>query len=78
MRRGRTIGRDVVLIEFYRLGNAVRVVAIDQASGTEVTIVGPADASQDLLSRTAADKLRWVMRSKTPEAEPPGRSGIKV
>ena len=53
-----------------------RVVAIDQASGTEVTVVGPASAGPETLSRTAADKLRWVLRSRA--REPRRRAGLEV
>ena len=76
--RGRTIERDDVLIEFHRVGNAIRVVAIDQASGAEVVIIGPAKASREHLSRTAADKLRYVLRAKAREAAPPRKPGFEV
>jgi len=47
-----------VYLEFQNVGNAVRVAAVDAATGTEVVIMGPATASQDELQRVAVQKLR--------------------
>ena len=55
---------EEVLFEFHRIGNAVRVSAIDPVTGTEVTIQGPASAGETTLHRTAVTKLRYVL-SKT-------------
>ncbi len=50
-----------VLFEFRRIGTSVKVSAIDADSGTEVSIVGPASASQLHLRRVALQKLQFVL-----------------
>ena len=47
-----------VYFEFTALGSAVRVSAIDSATGIETVIVGPANASAADLERLALNKLR--------------------
>jgi len=46
-----------ILFEFTAIGRNVKVVAIDAASGTEVSIVGPASAARFDLERLARQKL---------------------
>ncbi len=53
-----------VLFEFSRVGNVMRVTAIDVDSNTEIVIAGPASAPQALLQTTALQKLRYVMARK--------------
>lgn len=62
---------DEVLFEFRRMGRAVRVVAIDPVSGTEVTMVGAYGYGIEHLKRVAARKLVYVME-KNAKA---GKSG---
>jgi len=50
-----------ILLEMTTIGNALRVVAIDAETGTEVTFQAPATTSRPTLERLAADKLRYVM-----------------
>ncbi|HER27670.1 MAG TPA: hypothetical protein ENI69_11225 [Rhodospirillales bacterium] len=45
-------------------GRAVRVVAIDPASGTEVIMVGDSKLSTEMLKRSAARKLMYVLDKK--------------
>ena len=52
------------LIEFVRIGNSVKVSAIDPASGIEASIVGPANLSETQLSGNAIAKLRYVLARK--------------
>ncbi|MDT3686595.1 MAG: serine hydroxymethyltransferase [Pseudorhodoplanes sp.] len=47
-----------VLFEFRQVGTTVRVAAIDAATGTEVTVMGPATASRNDLQRLALNKLK--------------------
>ena len=47
-----------VYFEFTAIGASVKVVAIDAATGTEVSVVGPADAAQSDLERLALNKLK--------------------
>jgi len=56
-----------VLFEFHRVGTYMKVVAIDGKTGEEVSVVGPATGSVELLKRTAVNKLRYV---QTRDAKP--------
>ncbi len=53
---------DEVLLEFTRVGNAIKVCAVDPKTRTEVVIQGPATAGQETLRRTAINKLRYVLQ----------------
>lgn len=57
-----------VLFEFLRVGNYMKVVAIDPATGTEVSVLGPASGSRELLKRTALGKLRYVIEKSNSGA----------
>jgi hypothetical protein len=46
-----------VYFEFTPYGRSVKVAAIDAATGTEVTVIGPAGARQADLERLALQKL---------------------
>lgn len=54
-------GEREILFEFHRVGAFLKVTAIDAETGREVSVSGPATGSRELLTRTAASKLRWVM-----------------
>ena len=56
-------GREI-LYEFHRVGNFVKVSAIDAETGVEASIQGPATASETLLRINAARRLEFVMRRK--------------
>ena len=47
-----------VYFEFTAIGGSVKVVAIDAATGTEVTVIGPVSAAQSDLQRLALGKLK--------------------
>ena len=51
-------GPREVYFEFFSIGGTVKVVAIDAATGTEVTVMGPATAAQSDLERLALGKLK--------------------
>lgn len=55
-------GDGEVFFEFQRIGMYLKVSAIDGATGTEVSVAGPASGSRELLKRTALAKLRFVMQ----------------
>lgn len=57
-------------LEFQRHGSAVKVTAVDPATGVEVSIVGDPRAGEAALGRIAAQKLRYVLE-KRARAEPP-------
>ncbi|NCT40755.1 MAG: hypothetical protein GW778_03720 [Alphaproteobacteria bacterium] len=56
-------GREVI-IEFHPIGMYVKVSAMDVASLTEISIQGPASASEDLLKRNALKRLEYVLKKK--------------
>jgi len=56
-------GREI-LIEIVTIGAYAKVVAIDAATGTEISITGPADASRSTLEAAAVRKLQFVLNKK--------------
>lgn len=59
-----------VLMEFHRIGTYMKAVAIDPNTGTEVSVVGPATGGQELLRRTAINKLRFVLQKQQAGGKP--------
>lgn len=57
-------GGGEAIIEFRRIGAALQVIAIDPATGTEVSMVGDPRLSQQELSRLAARKLQFVLNKQ--------------
>ncbi len=53
-----------VLIEIYQVGNSVKVSAVDPETGIEVSIVGSPSAGEEILKRTAINKLNFVLRKR--------------
>lgn len=75
--RDPSAGRDIIF-EFQTVGEAVRVAAIDVASGEEVVIQGPLTASQGELERVAARKLMRRLEklsSDKPDKKTPPHGG---
>jgi hypothetical protein len=56
--------RREIYFEFTAIGGSVKVTAIDSVSGFEVSIVGPARASQAELERVALQKLKAQMAKR--------------
>ncbi len=54
--------KDEILFEFTRMDNALRVCAVDPATGVEVVTVLPANTNQDMAMRQALNKLRWRLK----------------
>ena len=50
-----------IIIEFIRIGNSVKVSAMDPATLTEVSIVGPANAGEETLTHNVLRKLEFVL-----------------
>jgi len=50
-----------IIFEFVQIGNALKVTAVDTATGTEVSMVGDPAASETTLKRLALQKLDYVM-----------------
>jgi len=57
-------GREV-FFEFTRMGNYMKVVAIDSATATEVSIVGSPLAGEAQLKMTALRKLEYVLSKQS-------------
>ncbi len=53
-----------VYFEFLRMGRNMKVVAVDAATGIEVTILGPASAPQDQLQQLALRKLKRRLQAE--------------
>lgn len=53
-----------VIFEFIQVGNSIKVTAVDPATLTEVSIVGPLTASEAQLRATALRKLEYVLKRK--------------
>jgi hypothetical protein len=58
-------GREV-FIEIVTLGAYAKVSAIDSATGIEVSLAGPANASHASLKKAALDKLERMLKKKSP------------
>lgn len=56
-----------VIFEFFRSGNAVKVTALDTETLVEVSIVGPAGASEASLKAVALSKLKYVIAKSEPD-----------
>ncbi len=53
-----------VIIEMFQVGNAVKVTAVDPETLVEVSIVGSPSQGEELLKRTAINKLIYVLRKR--------------
>jgi len=53
-----------VIIEFYPVGQFVKVSAMDSKTLTEISIQGPKSAGEDTLKRNAIKRLEYVLRKK--------------
>ncbi len=62
--RNRRQGPGEIYIETQRIGTLVKVSAIDAKTAVEVSIQGPASASQNELETIAINKLKYVMAKK--------------
>ena len=47
-----------IFLEFHVLGTSQKVSAIDEATGIEVSVTGPASASREHISNIAVQKLQ--------------------
>lgn len=56
-------GREVI-IEFFPVGQYVKVSAMDTATLTEISIQGPAGAGEEMLKRNAIKRLEYVLKKK--------------
>jgi hypothetical protein len=64
--------RDVIF-EFRRIGTVVKVSAVDTLTMTEVSIMGPASATEATLRQTALRKLEFVLAQRAKGHTEPRR-----
>ena len=57
-------GPNEVYFEFIRIGNQMRVAALDAASGTEVVVIAPVTATQIQMQNLALAKLKRRLESQ--------------
>jgi hypothetical protein len=50
-----------ILLEYIRVGSALKVIAVDPDTGTEVSFQAPANAGPAEIGRLAAQKLAYVL-----------------
>jgi hypothetical protein len=63
-------GGEGFIIEFHRVGGAVKVTAVDPQTGIEATIVGDPRAGEAALARTAGQKLRYLLQRRSSPEKP--------
>ncbi|HPD82499.1 MAG: hypothetical protein R3D88_07270 [Alphaproteobacteria bacterium] len=53
-----------IIIEFFPVGQIVKVSAMDVETLTEISIQGPANAGEETLKLNAIKRLEYVLRKK--------------
>jgi len=56
-------GREII-IEFFPVGQIVKVTAMDIQTMVEISIQGPASAGEAMLQRNAVKRLEYVLKKK--------------
>jgi Domain of unknown function (DUF6898) len=54
-----------VYFEFVAIGTSVKVIAIDAATGTEISVIGPVSAARSDLQRLALGKLKARLKRES-------------
>ena len=60
-----------VFFEFTQVGQQMRVVAIDEATGTEIVAIAPLSATPQQMQQLALGKLRRKLGAEEPMVKPP-------
>lgn len=53
-----------IIIEFFPVGQIVKVSAMDAATLTEISIQGPKNAGENVLKQNALKRLEYVLKKK--------------
>ena len=61
--------RGEIYIEYKQVGQTMKVIAVDAATGIEVVIMGPASAAQSHLQKVAIRKLKMQLKKAESEGE---------
>jgi len=54
-----------IILELTTLGSSQKVTAIDEATGTEVSFIAPANTARADIERLARSKLNYVLQKKS-------------
>ena len=65
-----------IYVQFQQVGKAIKVIAVDAATGTEVTVMGPTSASQSDLEALAVRKLEARLQKEAAERAAKGRGRL--
>ena len=55
-------GERAIIFEFQTFGTTMRVVAVDELTGIEVTIIAPANSARHDVQRLATAKLKLALK----------------
>lgn len=69
---------DDVIFEITRIGDAQRVAAVHVATGIEVVVQAPANASRADVQALALRKLERALKSGEDEGDPPPQRPGKI
>ena len=53
-----------IYIEYKQVGQTMKVIAVDAATGIEAVIMGPASTAQSALQRVAVSKLQMLLEKE--------------
>ena len=53
-----------VIVEFHRVGNSIKVSAIDAKTYVEVSIIAPPDSTKKQMTDTVLQKLNYVLAKR--------------
>lgn len=56
-----------ILFEYVRLGNSVKVTAIEPETKIEAAVVVPATLSQEQMKMQALNRLKYILKKKEEE-----------
>ena len=57
--------RGGIILEMTSIGSSLKVTAVDEETGTEVSFIAPATAARSDLERLARSKLDYVMKKRS-------------
>lgn len=60
--------RTGIILEMTTIGASLKVTAVDEATGTEVSFVAPASTARADIERLAKSKLDYVLKRKSGDA----------
>lgn len=64
MKLSEDLKKREIIVEFFPVGNLVKVTAMDTATLTEISIQGPKSAGEATLQNNALKRLEYVLKKK--------------